>query len=454
MPPLSSVSRILVLGGLTVACAHTPPTPRPNLRGNPRANPPVLAEAPPASDDVPPAARVEAVRRLPLGEPDSIPRLIAALSDSGWAQGHSTPGWHPVGVFASDSLGFIGAAAIPALIETLSDPNEQVRALGARSLRSMTNHGYPEVEDALLRSSFDPAPTVRAQSIQWLSLREDVIQRQLSLLSDPDPSVRAEAMIHVASRAQNPNVPSTVRDSVLSVLAPGTSIADLTRADDTCHRARAPLRCRLRHTNPQVRGDAIREARDVRHLPLLVALLGDPFTHYRSGTDWSEGQSVGARASDALAEHGSAALPLVSRELIAGTPWARREAAACLALVLSSGASTSLGDRWPQAVAALVQASSSEDPLVVLAAIAQPVHAPPILARQIQLLRSDDERVRIMAWQVLERQRNDTRWSPEDRARIAAHLGHRGAEGNGIGGRAGEWRGRNETLVEAGNHGQ
>lgn len=131
---------------------------------------------------------------------------------------------------------------------------------------------------------------------------------------------------------------------------------------------------------------------------------------------------MGARASDALAEHGSAAVPMVSRELTAGTPWARREAAACLALVLTSGAPTSLGNQWPHAVAALVQASSSEDPFVVLAAIAQPVHAPPIVARQIQLLRSDNERVRIAAWQALERQRNDARWSLEERARIAAHL--------------------------------
>lgn len=419
--------RILVLGLLTVACAHAPPAIR--------TRPTVLAEvAPAASSNAPsrtalssesaplPAARVEAIRRLQLDDPDSIPPLIAALSDGDWALGHGTPGWHPVAVFASDAFGLMGALAIPALIETLSDPNEQVRALAARSLRSATNRGHPEVEDALLRSSFDPAPTVRAESIRWSSLREDVISRQLSLMSDPDPSVRAEAWMRVASRAQNPNVPSTVRDAVLGVLAPGTSIADLSRVDDTCLRTRAPLRCRLRHSNPQVRGDAILGARRPRHVPLLVASLGDPFVHYRSGTDWSEGRSVGARASEALAAHGSAAVPMVIRALNVGSASARHAAAACLAAILTAETPASLGERWPEAVAALVRASSSEDPLVVWAAIGQPVHAPPILERQISLLRSDSERVRILAWQTLDRQRHDARWSMHERARIATHL--------------------------------
>jgi hypothetical protein len=355
-----------------------------------------------------PKIRAQAVMALRCRGPRAVSALIGALADRGWALGERlfTDGWHPIGLLSSDSLECIGAPAIPALVTALKDPRAQVRLYSARALRRI-RYSIRRKRDralrvrALIGASYDAAPLVRAEAIRWTSLRQDVVARQVALLTDPDPRVRAVAANRVAFIVQNPNLARPVAKAALQAFAPGRSIADFSRPD-TCNRSATPLRCRLRHRNPQVRGDAIPRARRLRRVSDLVTLLGDPFGHTISGGCVSDTQTVGQRAGDGLAELGALAVPLVTRALRTGTDRAKRNAAAGLARMLALGTPAKLGNQWRLAVVALQAATRSRNPTLVAAAIGQAIHDPILLKRQIQLLRDESEQVRVAAWKALD----------------------------------------------------
>ncbi|MBW2736265.1 MAG: hypothetical protein JRH20_28085, partial [Deltaproteobacteria bacterium] len=187
-----------------------------------------------------PTIRAKAVMALRCRGPRAVTVLIGALSDKRLALGERlfTDGWHPIGLLSSDSLYCIGAPAIPALVKALKDPRAQVRLYSARALRRMTDTIGRKRDQALrvralIGASYDAAPLVRAEAIGWISLRKDVVARQVALLTDPDPRVRAVAADQVAFIVQNPNLARSVAKAALQALAPRRSIADFSRPD-TC----------------------------------------------------------------------------------------------------------------------------------------------------------------------------------------------------------------------------
>jgi HEAT repeat protein len=89
---------------------------------------------------------------------------------------------------ATDALARIGDAAVPALIETLGDPDQEVRAQAAQALARMGNKAAPAV-DALVRALDDPSEEVRRGAARALgqigSEAEEAVPALIKAIKDP-----------------------------------------------------------------------------------------------------------------------------------------------------------------------------------------------------------------------------------------------------------------------------
>lgn len=97
--------------------------------------------------------------------------------------------------------GATAAAAIPALVAALRDPEPSVRVAAARGIQGVGFVGrVGETAPGLLRALLDPAPAVRAEAARALSeigplgpLEPQAIQALKRSLADPDRRVRDAA---------------------------------------------------------------------------------------------------------------------------------------------------------------------------------------------------------------------------------------------------------------------
>ncbi|HEV3339587.1 MAG TPA: HEAT repeat domain-containing protein [Pirellulales bacterium] len=89
---------------------------------------------------------------------------------------------------ATDALARIGDAAVPALIETLEDPDDEVRAQAAQALARMGATAAPAV-DALVRALNDPNEEVRRGAARALgqigSEADEAVPALIDAIKDP-----------------------------------------------------------------------------------------------------------------------------------------------------------------------------------------------------------------------------------------------------------------------------
>jgi HEAT repeat protein len=89
---------------------------------------------------------------------------------------------------ATDALARIGDAAVPALIDALHDPDQEVRAQAAQALARMGNRAAPAV-DALVEALNDPNEDVRRGAARALgqigSEAEQAVPALINAIRDP-----------------------------------------------------------------------------------------------------------------------------------------------------------------------------------------------------------------------------------------------------------------------------
>lgn len=98
---------------------------------------------------------------------------------------------------AADALARIGDAAVPALIDTLADPDQEVRAQAARALARMGQKAEPAVP-ALIHALDDPNQEVRQGAARALgqigSGAEEAVPALIQAIKDPRNKTRPKAV--------------------------------------------------------------------------------------------------------------------------------------------------------------------------------------------------------------------------------------------------------------------
>ena len=115
---------------------------------------------------------------VPPGRPSTVVRLRTLRAFREWG----------VRETAADALSRIGDAAVPALIETLNDPDQQVRAQAATALARMGPKAGPAI-DALVHALDDPNEEVRRGAARALGQigpeAEEAVPALIQAIKDP-----------------------------------------------------------------------------------------------------------------------------------------------------------------------------------------------------------------------------------------------------------------------------
>src|SRR6478736_13917 len=141
----------------------------------------------------------DALARIGENATDAISALVAALAENGTGMGVETAdGYRPpwpdsVGSAASNALGRIGLAALPALLSALRSPNGSVRCGAARSLGQLRATGVVEALSASLTAESVEVRRAARESLRTLEPDADD--------ADPEPTARANSSISALTDA-------------------------------------------------------------------------------------------------------------------------------------------------------------------------------------------------------------------------------------------------------------
>jgi len=233
-----------------------------------------------------------------------VPALVAAL------------GRRELQSRAYDALASIGKAALPALIQALSNPDRTIRLGAALALRGIgveARDAVPALMASLREDAEDPLETTVAEfAAQALgNIGDDAVPALMAALADDDRRVRRGA-----ARALGHMDPAMARSAV-------AALADATQDEDS--RVRRASASALRHIGPDARAA----------VPVLTSRLAD-------SDQWVRFSAIGALAR--IGDDGPAVASALVSALRDPNEFVRREAAGALGELRSGQAVPALVD--------------------------------------------------------------------------------------------------------------
>lgn len=219
---------------------------------------------------------------------------------------------------AAEMLGRLGDRQSHALlVDALGDAEAEVRAAALRALERI---GIGDATPDVAATLKDPETAVRVAAVQACTVGgagvpdragRDLAQAAIALADDPDPRVRAELAIALASRGADPATGHEIVRRLLADPAVEARLAGL----DAVGRLRAAdsepaIRAALADPEPAIRASAVTALAalvdDGRHVPSIVAALDDEAADVRDAASASlAGRSDAMPAVLAVLETGS-----------------------------------------------------------------------------------------------------------------------------------------------------
>ena len=246
-------------------------------------------------------------KRYEGAPPAAVPALKSLLRDP-----DST-----LGDLAAACLAKIGAPAFPSVVETLADPDPELRRRAARAL-TLSLVRVPEARPGLLRAAQDPSPELRQEAIS--ALGNEFLWKGSALplealgaaLADPDPEVVRRAIRSL--RDLGPRAAPVAGDlaRVLQASDPALRLAAAKALGSVATRQGAPLTAALEllgkalsDDSPDVRAAAASVFGALAdgaypQLPALVAALDDPDPQVRHQVQWALKRVVSASRAAGL----------------------------------------------------------------------------------------------------------------------------------------------------------
>lgn len=174
---LAGLGLLLLVLTLLVGCGQTQPTAHKEIRV-PESNPPglITAQRPPAATSF--------VSRASYEQPAEQPQMLRPFEN--WSDQDA----------AEDALGRIGAAAVPALVQALHSPDQQVRKKAIEVLGRMGDEAAAAVPD-LIPLLDDADPLIRKSAARTLGQigpsAKDAVPALMRTLLEPAPRTSTTA---------------------------------------------------------------------------------------------------------------------------------------------------------------------------------------------------------------------------------------------------------------------